>query len=83
MIQQNKFELIWSCILKVMIFTILENFSGIFLILFKCIFDFSVFKLIEIKAKRVHISREPTWMRHGMQGHVAEPRGPVRVPAWH
>ena len=22
-------------------------------------------------------------MRHGTQGHVAAPRGPARVPAWH
>ena len=34
-------------------------------------------------AKKVHISREPTWMQRGTQGHVAEPRGPARVPAWH
>ena len=27
--------------------------------------------------------RGPTWMRRGTQGHVAEPRGPMRVPAWH
>ena len=24
----------------------------------------------------------PTWIRRGTQGHVAEPRGPTRAPAW-
>ena len=33
--------------------------------------------------KWVHLSREPTWMRRGAQGHVAVSHGPVRVPAWH
>ena len=29
------------------------------------------------------MARKATWMRRGMQGHVAKPRGPTRVPAWH
>ena len=33
--------------------------------------------------KWVHLSCEHTWMRHGMQGHVAAQREPARVPAWH
>ena len=37
---KNKFELIWSYILKVMNFTIFRNFSGIFLNLIKFYFDF-------------------------------------------
>ena len=37
---KKKFELIWSCILKVMIFTIL----GFFLNLFNCIFGFKLIK---------------------------------------
>ena len=44
-IQQNKFELIWSYILKVMNFTIFRNFSGIFLNLFDFYFDFLSFKI--------------------------------------
>ena len=40
MIQQNKFELIWSCILKVMIFLIFWN-------LFNCIFYFKMIKRIK------------------------------------
>ena len=39
-IQQNKFELIWSYILKVMNFKIFRNFFGIFLNLFDFYFDF-------------------------------------------
>ena len=42
-----------------------------------------MFKIIKINAKRGLFSCEPTWMRRGAQGHVAAPRGPVRVPAWH
>ena len=26
--------------------------------------------------------REPTWIRRGTQGHMEEPRGPTRAPAW-
>ena len=36
----KKIELIWRCILKVMIFTILENFLEFFLNLIKFSFDF-------------------------------------------
>ena len=39
LIQQNKFELIWSCILKVMIFTILRNFLEFFWIYFRFLID--------------------------------------------
>ena len=33
--------------------------------------------------KGFDFSRGPTWMRHGTQGHVAQPRGPARVTALH
>ena len=43
--------------------------------------------------KGVYFSTGPTeltwrgmglaWMRHGTQGHVAEPREPTQAPAWH
>ena len=59
------------------------EFSGIFLNLFRFIFNFYLIKIIKKLAKWVHLSREPTWMRRGMQGHVALPRGRTRVPAWH
>ena len=38
--KNNKFGLIWSCILKVMNFLIFRDFSRIFLNLFKVIFYF-------------------------------------------
>ena len=45
--------------------------------LFIFIFDFYLIKTIKINAKSGQLSREPTWMRHGAQGHVDE-----RAPAW-
>ena len=33
--------------------------------------------------KWVYFLREYTWMRRGTQGHVAAPRGPAQVLAWH
>ena len=59
MIQQNKFDLIWSWILKVMIFTILRNFYGIFLNLFRFIFDFYLIKSIKILQKGGNFRASP------------------------
>ena len=42
LIQKNKFELIWSCILKVVIFSNFLEISGIFLNLFNSIFYFKI-----------------------------------------
>ena len=75
LIQQNKFELIWSYILKVMIFTIYRNFSGIFMILIKFILNFYHLKQLNKMQKWGKYLREPTWMQRGAQGHVALPRG--------
>ena len=48
---------------------------------------FSIFNpLKQLKKKNkkgVYFHAGPTWMRHGTQGHVAEPRGPTRARAWH
>ena len=69
----KKFELIWSCILKVMIFTIYRNFSGIFLILIKFISNFYHLKRLN-KMQKLSLSRSSprgcdvavraTWQRH-------------------
>ena len=55
---------------------------GFFWIFSEFIFDFSVLKIIQKGEKRVYFRAGPTWMRRGTQGHVAEPRGPTRAPAW-
>ena len=64
-------------------FTIFRNFLEFFWIYLSLFLILKAFKLIKNKAKRVHLLRGPTWMRRGTQGHVAEPRGPARVHAWH
>ena len=66
-----------------MIFKIYKNFSGIFMNLFKYVFDFKSMKRIKKINKKGFINRTgPTWMRRGTQGHVTEPGGPTRAPAW-
>ena len=65
--------------MKVMNFLIFRDFSGIFRICFR----FKSFKIIKkINKKGVYFRAGPAWMRRGTQGHVAEPRGPTRAPAW-
>ena len=60
-------------------FLIFRDFSGIFRIYFR-------FKTIKKKFKKnkkgVYFRSGPTWMRRGTQGHVAEPRRPMRAPTW-
>ena len=50
-------------------------------------FLWNLFSFLSIKnnskgQKGVYFRAGPTWMRRDTQGHVAEPRGPTRVPAW-
>ena len=82
LIKQNKFELIWSCILKVMIFTIFRNFLEFFRIYLSV---FSILKLLKTIKKRqkggyfiardpceCEVARKATWQSH------ASPRGHLR-----
>ena len=46
------------------------------------IFEFKSFKKIKKRIKRGFIFARDMWMRRGTQGHVAEPRGPMRALAW-
>ena len=74
---KNKFELIWSCILKVMIFTIFIEFSGIFPELKWIYFEFLSFKLIKKSQTGVYFVRvhmDASWH--------ARPRGHACLPAW-
>ena len=43
------------------------------------IFDLNLLKKIK---KGVYFCAGPAWMQRGMQGHVAESRGPTRAPTW-
>ena len=60
-------------------FSNFRDFFGFFLNLFSI---FKVLKTIKKSKKGVYIRARPTWMRRGMQGHVAEPHGPTRAPTW-
>ena len=46
------------------------------------IFDLNLLKTIKKIKKAVDFFTGPTWVRRGMQGHVAEPHGPTRAPEW-
>ena len=80
---KNKFELIWSCIFKVMIFTIYRNFLEFFWNYLSIFSILNLIKSIKKGQKGVIYRAGPARMRRGMHGHVAEPRGPSRAPAWH
>ena len=60
-------------------FLIFRDFSGNFMNLF---FIFKVLKQLKKGQKGVYFHAGPTWMQRGTQGHMAEPRGPTRAPAW-
>ena len=49
-----------------------------------CEFNFilNLLKTIKKILKRGFFCAGPTCVRRGAQGHVAEPRGPTRAPAW-
>ena len=50
---------------------------------FEFILDFKSIKTIKkINKKGFIFCAGPTWMRHGTQGHVVEPREPRRAPTW-
>ena len=63
-------------------FLIFRDFFRFFLEFSEFIFDLNLLKTIKNDKKGVYFRAGPTWVRRGMQGHVAEPRGPTRAPAW-
>ena len=54
------------------------KFEGFFPDFSDFIFDLKEFKTIKKGQKGIVFRTGPTWVRRGRQGHVAEPRGPMR-----
>ena len=59
-----------------------SNFIDFFRIFLNLFSIFKVFKTIRKGKKGLFYRAGPRWMRCGMQGHVAEPRGPTGAPTW-
>ena len=57
-------------------FIFLRIFSGFFWLILRFLNDKNN---LEMQKKGLYFRAGPTWMRRGMQGHVAAPRGPT----WH
>ena len=78
---KKKFELIWSCILKVMIFTILSNFLEFFWNYLSLFSIFNWFKTIKKGKNGIFIARDPCGCdvaRKAMWQSYADPRECLR-----
>ena len=59
-----------------------SKFYGFFRIFLNLFSSLNRLKQLKNNKKGFIFHAGPTWMRRGTQGHVAEPRGPTRAPAW-
>ena len=59
-----------------------SKFQRFFWIFLNFFLSLNRLKQLKKGKKGVYFCVGPTWMRRGMQGHMAEPRGLTQVPAW-